>query len=232
MCFCAGANFVGSAVLGTIGVATLLEVKHRRELLLAAMPTLFALHQFTEGFVWLGLDHILPANVAHDAGAAFILYAQGFLPFVMPLSVLLIEPTIRRRQRMLGFTILGAALGLYILWGLTAAPFQVFLHDRSIDYENPYTNSVAVAVLYILATCGALLFSGYQYLVVFGVLNIAGLVVVDLIKSYAFTSLWCAYAAVISVIIYCFFRQSRPDRLANCLPDPPLVGNRGFDIRS
>src|SRR5271170_3109236 len=83
VCFSASANFVGSAVLGAIGVATIAEVKHRRELLFAAMPCLFALHQFTEGFVWLGLNHKLPPIVAHDAGAAFVLYAQGLLPFLL-----------------------------------------------------------------------------------------------------------------------------------------------------
>lgn len=56
MCFSAAANFVGSGVLGVIGVATLTNVKHRRELLFAGLPTLFAVHQFMEGFVWLGLD--------------------------------------------------------------------------------------------------------------------------------------------------------------------------------
>jgi heme A synthase len=72
VCFSASANFAGSAVLGAIGVATIAEVKHRRELLFAAMPGLFALHQFTEGFVWLGLDHKLPPVVVHDAGAAAV----------------------------------------------------------------------------------------------------------------------------------------------------------------
>ena len=56
MCFSAAANFVGSAALGAIGVVTLKKVKHRRELLFASLPTLFAIHQFIEGFVWLGLD--------------------------------------------------------------------------------------------------------------------------------------------------------------------------------
>jgi hypothetical protein len=68
MCFCATVNFAGSAVLGVVGVAALLEVKHRRELLFAALPSLFALHQFTEGFVWLGLTHVLPAWVGQYAG--------------------------------------------------------------------------------------------------------------------------------------------------------------------
>jgi hypothetical protein len=94
MCFSATANFVGCAVLGTIGVATLLEVRQRRELLLAAVPCLFALHQGIEGFVWLGLEHRLPEMVAHNA-AAYVLYAQGILPFLLPLSLLLIEPTLK-----------------------------------------------------------------------------------------------------------------------------------------
>lgn len=54
MCFSATANFVGSGVLGAVGGVTLTKVKHRRELLFASLPTLFAVHQFIEGFVWLG----------------------------------------------------------------------------------------------------------------------------------------------------------------------------------
>jgi hypothetical protein len=212
MCFCATANFAGSAILGAVGVATLLEVKHPREFLFAAVPSLFAVHQFIEGFVWLGLDHILPASAVTDAGAAFVLYARGLLPFLLPLSVLLIEPTRRRRRRMLGFLILGGALTLYILWGLIAAPLHIFLKQHSIVYENLYTSSIAVAVLYVIATCGALLFSGYRYLVTLGILNIIGLAAVIAWKTYAFTSLWCAYAAAISIIIYFFFRGSRGQR--------------------
>lgn len=117
VCFSATANFVGRAVLGTIRVATLTEVKHRRELLFAAMPCLFAMHQLTEGFVWLGLDHRLSAAVTHNAGAAYVLYAQGLLPFLFPLSVLLIELTLPRRSRMLAFAI-AAALWLSISSGI------------------------------------------------------------------------------------------------------------------
>ena len=40
MCFSATADFVGSTVLGGTGVATLREVKHRQELLLASVPLL------------------------------------------------------------------------------------------------------------------------------------------------------------------------------------------------
>src|SRR5258708_10605191 len=88
MCFSATANFVGSGVLGAVGVVTLTKVKHRRELLFASLPVLFAVHQFIEGFVWLGLDGILSPAVAHDMGASFTPYAQALRPFLLPIALL------------------------------------------------------------------------------------------------------------------------------------------------
>lgn len=212
MCFSATANFVGSAVLTTIGVVTLTKVKHRRELLFAALPTLFALHQFIEGFVWLGMDGILRPVVAHDMGAAFMLYAQGLLPLLLPLSVLLFEPNLKSRRRMLPFALLGGALTLYILWALTAYPLQVFVKSNSLVYINQATNNTAVAVLYVIATCGSLFFSKIRMMVIFGAANMAILLTVMGVKRYAFTSLWCAYAAVASIIILIYFWSSDAER--------------------
>ncbi len=208
MCFSAAANFVGSGVLGTVGVLTLTKVKHRRELLFAALPALFAVHQFIEGFVWLGLDGILSPAVTHNMGAAFMLYAQGLLPFLLPLSVLLFEPTVKRRRRMLPFLVIGGATTLYILWALTAYSLQVFVKGNSIVYINPATDNTAVAVVYVIATCGSLFFSKVRDMVIFGAANTVILLVVMVVKRYAFTSVWCAYAAVASVIILAYFWRS------------------------
>jgi hypothetical protein len=212
MCFSATANFVGSGVLGAVGVVTFTKVKHRRELLFAALPTLFAVHQFTEGFVWLGLDGTLSLQVAHDMGAAFMLYAQGLLPFFLPLSVLQFEPNVNSRRRMLPFLVLGGATALYILWALTAFPLQLYVKGNSIVYLNQATNNTAVAVLYVIATCGSLFFSKIRMMVIFGAANLAILLVVMVVKRYAFTSLWCAYAAVASVIILAYFWSSHKHR--------------------
>ncbi len=212
MCFSAAANFVGSGALGAIGVVTFTKVKHRRELLFAALPTLFAVHQFIEGFVWLGLDGILSPAVTHDMAAAFMLYAQGLLPFLLPLSVLLFEPDVKSRRRMLPFLALGVGTTLYILWALTAYSLEVFVRGNSIVYINPATNNTTVAVLYVIATCGSLFFSKVKPMVVFGVANLAILLTVMAFKRYAFTSLWCAYAAVASVIILAYFWRSSHHR--------------------
>jgi len=212
MCFSAAANFVGSGVLGAVGVVTLTKVKHRRELLFAGLPTLFAIHQFIEGFVWLGLDGILSPKVTHDMGAAFMLYAQGLLPFLLPLSVSLFEPDDKSRKRMRPFLVVGVGTTLYILWALTAFPTEVYIRGNSIVYINQATNNTAVAVLYVIATCGSLFFSKIKSMVIFGGANLAILLMVMAFKRYAFTSLWCAYAAIASVIILYYFWKSSETR--------------------
>ncbi len=212
MCFSATANFVGSIVLGTVGVATFTRVKHKRELLFASLPTLFAIHQFIEGFVWLGLDGRFSPDFIHRMGAAFVLYAQGLLPFLIPLSVLLFEPDQRSRRRMLPFLAIGTGTTIYMLWALIAYPLHVFVEGNSIVYINDGTNNTLLATLYVIATCGSLFFSKVRDMMIFGAANLAILLAVMAVKRYAFTSVWCAYAAAASVIILAYFWKSRLQR--------------------
>jgi hypothetical protein len=118
---------------------------------------------------------------------------------------------------MLPFVLLGGATGLYVLWALAAYPTEIYVKANSIVYVNQATNHTAVAILYIVATCGAMLFSKIRAVVVFGVANLAILLAVSAVKEYAFTSLWCAYAAVASLMILVYFWKSsasRPHRYA------------------
>jgi hypothetical protein len=165
-----------------------------------------------KGFVWLGLDRILSPAVAHDIGAAFMLYAQGLLPFLAPLSILLFEPNAKSRRRMLPFAVIGGATTLYILWAPTAFHLQLYIKQNSIVYINQATNNTVVALLYLIVTCGALFFSEIRMMVVLGAANLAILLIVMAVKRYAFTSLWCAYAAVASVIVLYYFWTSHEER--------------------
>ena len=58
--------------------------------------------------------------------------------------------------------------------------------------------------LRVMAACGSLFFSNVKMMVIFGAANLAILLLVMEVKRYAFTSLWCAYAAVASVIILAY----------------------------
>ncbi|MES2393807.1 MAG: DUF6629 family protein, partial [Acidobacteriota bacterium] len=168
--------------------------------------------QFIEGFVWLGMDGSMSAQTAHNMGAAFVLYAQGLLPIVMPLSVMLFERTRERRRAMMPFVVLGVLLALFMLWGLTAYPLEVSVEQNSLVYVNYATNRTWVAALYVIATCGPLFFSKIRVMVAFGAANLGILLVVMAVKRYAGTSVWCAYAAAASVIILGYFWKSRFQR--------------------
>ncbi len=95
------------------------------------------------------------------------------------------------------------------MWALIAFPTQIFVRGNSIVYINDGTNNTTLAILYVIATCGSLFFSKVKPMVAFGVANLAILLTVMAVKRYAFTSLWCAYAAVASVIILGYFWKSR-----------------------
>jgi type IV secretory pathway VirB2 component (pilin) len=86
------------------------------------------------------------------------------------------------------------------------------VRGNSIVYINQATNNTAVAVLYVIATCGSLFFSKVRAMLIFGAANLAILLIVMAFKRYAFTSLWCAYAAIASVIILGYFWRSGRER--------------------
>jgi hypothetical protein len=209
MCFSATASFASSAAIAVVGVATLARTAHRKEWLFAAIPMLFAIHQFTEGAVWLGLDGSNALGGLAPWGFAYMLYAQGLLPLLIPLSIWLIEPGRRRRLLILPFLALGAALTAYQLWALLHFATRIYVEGHSVVYQNPATNHLVIAVLYVVATCGSLFFSGYRYIMFLGAVNIVGVLVVLWLKQYAFTSVWCAYAALVSVLIYFHFSRRR-----------------------
>lgn len=211
MCFSATASFTASAVIGTVGLATLRHVRETRALLFAAVPLLFALHQFTEGFVWLGLTgRIGPVALGHVV-FLFMLYAQGIVPFLMPLAVLLMEPPGPRRRVILAATGIGAFVCAWMVYGLIFFDSRCFVEHNSIAYRNPLTSNMPISLLYVVATCGAMLASTHRVVRWYGVLNVIGLSAAQLVKSYAFASVWCFYAAVQSIIIYWQFSTSAID---------------------
>ncbi|MEO6798635.1 MAG: DUF6629 family protein [Rhodanobacter sp.] len=209
MCFSATASFASSAVIGVIGVAALARSRYRNEWLFASIPLLFALHQFAEGAVWLGLSGNGLLGAVNPWGFAYMLYAQGLLTLLITLSVWLIEPERTRRLMVLPFLILGAALTSYMLWALVTFPTAIYVEDHSVVYRNPASSHLWMAVLYVIATCGALFFSGYRYIMALGAVNLVGVVLTIWFKQYAFTSVWCAYAAVVSMLVYVHFSRRR-----------------------
>jgi cytochrome bd-type quinol oxidase subunit 2 len=205
MCFSPEADFAATAIVGVVGLETLRRVHSRRELLVGALPLLFAVHQFAEAFVWLGLRGEVSAGVASAAKSIYVIYAYAVLPIIVPLGLYLIEPSRRHRRLVLPFVALGAVVGGYLLWRVTAYPVYAQEHASCIAYDT--NTPTASVVAYVIATCVPALLSSRRYLRWFGVANLAGVAIAGSIREAEFTSVWCVYAALVSVLILEHFRR-------------------------
>lgn len=220
MCFSAEADFVSGAAIGLVGVATLTKVRHPREIPLASLPLALALHQVVEGFVWRDLD----AGAARSSGAAvtlYLLFAWAVLPVLAPLAIMLLEPPGRARRRIAVFVVLGAIAGAYLLVPVLAG--DVFAHsvEHTIQYGGAGRFADAATVLYVVATCGAPLFSGFRAIVWFGIANVVAVAGFVIVQAEGLTSLWCLWAAVVSVLVYVQFTWWRRGERAGSR-DPAL----------
>lgn len=202
-------NFTLSGAIILVGILTLMKVSEPREVVFATLPLFFGLHQFTQGFVWLGMEHLISPRALTMAEMAFALYAKGLLQVWVPLAIWLLEPSGRRKSLIGVLALLGLFLTLYSIWALSAAPLHVYVHNHSLVYDTPKTEHLGLGIGYVLTTIGSLILSSSISIRLFGWLNLFGLTLVWLVKPYAFTSLWCLYAAAVSVLLYFYFVERR-----------------------
>ena len=206
------ADVVAGTALIPVAVLSLREVRRRRELPFALLPSIFALHQFLEVAVWAGLDGDVSPGLANLAMRAYLFIAWPLLPTYVPLAVLMLEPW-QARRRVAPFLALGVVVSAYLAFVVLANPVEVIRHAHGLEYATVVHQPVVWAVLYIAAVIGAPLMSGYRSIVAFGLLNLAGLVVVALFYTQAFASLWCVFAALASVLflVHMVRRRRLPD---------------------
>lgn len=227
MCFSATADVVGGVVIGAIGIDVLRHVAGRRRYVpLAALPLLFAAHQLVEAFVWWGLQGHVPAALGHVAAWAYLVFAFVVLPVLVPVAILVLEPRGWRRLSMVPFAVLGATVAGLLLAAMIRGPVTATLGRHYIAYSTDLGAGRFVVMLYVIATCGALVLSGIRDVARFGVVNLAAVALLAGLTIDGFASLWCAWAAVASAAfaIHLRFASSSPTRPAMAGSSPTLPG--------
>jgi hypothetical protein len=222
MCFSPDADAVVGGIVVVIGVDALRHVREPKQILLASLPLLFGLHQLDEAFVWWGLQGHVSESLERIGVWVYLLFALAALPALVPLAVLAVERSPARRRLIGVLSILGIAVGVSLGVAVFRGSVNAAIGGRHIAYDvSALSQGRDLTALYVVAACGALIACSYRDIAALGVMNLVAVPVLMWMTVSGFISLWCFWAAIVSVVIDLHMRRSasRP------------VGARGSRVR-
>ena len=205
MCFSATASFTAGSVLSVVGIATLTKVERKSEVPFAMIPLLFGVQQFIEGVVWLTLRADVP-QFAHAATYAYSIFSHVLWPIFIPFAFRTLETVPQRRNTMRWFQGLGLAVALYLLFFIVTGPVVAEIVGQHIAYLSPHFFIKPVIALYVTATCLTGFFSSHPFVKLFGALTLLAFSGTYLFYAHALVSVWCFFAAILSMLIYLHLR--------------------------
>lgn len=212
MCFSATASFVAGVSLSVFGMATLKKAQRRNEVPFALIPLLFGIQQIIEGMLWLSFRFEAPL-LNSSATYAFSVFSHVLWPIFMPYAIGSVETVAWRKKLISVFQIIGIAVGVYLLYFIARFPVTSEIHEN-IVYVSLHFYNIPVMLLYIAATCASSFFSSHRIINLFGVLALLLFVVAYWFYTAALLSVWCFFAAILSLIIYLHFRFSNQNETA------------------
>ncbi len=200
MCFSASASFTASAVLSLIGLVSLNRVKKRSHYLFAAIPFLFGIQQFSEGMVWNALKTEQNASIPI---LAFLFFAFIVWPIWVPASLYLVETNPMRKKLILGCL----GFGLLVVSSISYSWFfeypTAIIESCHILYlvQISSTNWLLGTIAYLIATIAPFFLCSNHAFWWMGAVLATSYAVSYLFYYQYLISVWCFFAAVLSILI-------------------------------
>jgi len=223
MCFSATASFAAAAVLIPAGAYC---IKKSSELsqpywALAMLPMLFGLQQLLEGGVWVTLQSG-EAAYTHGFALGFLLFSHVFWLCWVPYSSYLTELSPRLRRLFLLIAAFGLLFGVFMYVPLlfNADWLTVSIVKHSIRYElklvfDSFVSQRLVTAVYAAVILVPLMLSSDAYHRMLGALVLLSGLVTGVFFGWVFISVWCYFAALISLyIFFMIYRSVTAKRLA------------------
>ncbi|MFC1655316.1 DUF6629 family protein [Patescibacteria group bacterium] len=204
MCFSATASLIAGATTAGIGVATVKNIKSKRQIPLASIPFLFGVQQFIEGGIWLSFNMPMLNLVLTYV---YIFYSHIWWPFFIPFAIFMVEDHKIRKKILFFYMVIGICIGVYFTAFTLTGPVSSSIMNNSIGYTCNYYNLEIVLLFYMLTTCICCFISSHKMIRVFGGATLLSSFVAYHFYIYVFTSVWCFFSAVLSVILYLHFKE-------------------------
>lgn len=203
MCFSPEASFTGGIIISAIGVLTIKKVHKPSQILFASIPLFFGLQQFAEGSLWLMLRSTEYSLFKEISTYIFLIMAQVIWPVMIPLSVLFLEESKRKKKILVALLLVGVVLSGYYAFCLLSFSVTPVIEGFHIRYQNDFPQSLAMTafIFYLVATITPLFVSSFKKTHLFGILMTFSCIVTAAFYTQYLTSVWCFFAALISVLI-------------------------------
>ncbi len=211
MCFSAGVSFAGGVVISAVGVATVRKARKPTQRLFAGIPLLFGFQQFAEGVLWVTLRSGGGDWLQNAATYIFLITALVILPVVIPLSMWFMEEVEKRKRILTGLVVTGGILSLFYVFCLISYDVTPQIDGFHIQYVDEFPRPlVDITLLFYLASTVAPLFvSSVRRMWLLGILMTVSYLVTGIFFAGYLTSVWCFFAALMSVVIYWILSESQ-----------------------
>lgn len=207
MCFSETASFTAAAILTGQGLLSLNLVKnHKSYYLLALVPILFAIQQFSEGILWHYFNHEWQIE-GFALTAAYIFLSFAFLvwPIFIALSLWMVEKNLKRKQIIFLFVLGGIVWSFVLILTIPELKLTVTNEVNGILYDADYfseTTTIILKGIYLALLMIPIFISSLRFMWVFGVLTLTSAVVAEIFYRNTFTSVWCFFGALLSLVLY------------------------------
>lgn len=204
MCFSATASFAAGGALVATGGLTLAKTETKKELPFASIPLFFGIQQVIEGVIWVSFGMpTLSAIMTY----VYLFFAYVFWPVFVPITVFLVETNPIRKNILRALSMAGFALGAYLLYFIFADPGKAHIVNQSIAYGYQHLYRLLPLSLYIIVTCGSGLISSSRIINIFAVALLVSFFTAYLFFNITFISVWCYFAAILSIIVYWYIKK-------------------------
>jgi len=211
MCFSAEASFAGGVIISAIGIATVTKVHKPSQIVFASIPLFFGVQQIVEGSLWITLPLPDYASLHRISTYIFLIMADILWPTMIPLSVLLMEEKTKRRRYLKPLLGMGILLSLYYAYCLITFTVSPEIDGYHILYNTTFPKSLSIPafIVYLIVTITPLFISSIKRTHLMGILMFLSCLVTAIFFTQYLTSVWCFFAALLSVVIYWILHSSK-----------------------
>lgn len=200
MCFSASISFIAATFLAITAKISFNAARNDAQRMLAAIPLFFSLQQGAEGIVWITAHN--PTSLIHiTAMYTFLLFAFVVWPLWIPAAIGAQEKNTLQKNIILVLFLIGAATSIYLSFYLVTNPISAEIINCHIVYVTPIPQPMYILIAYSLAIIAPFFVSSLKTMWTLGFLLALSCILSLLMWHLAFTSVWCFFAALLSVYV-------------------------------